>query len=40
MVNNRIIFPFSSRDIVNNYRNFRSIPQEETAHRDFSIGST
>jgi len=40
MVNNKIIFPFSCRDIVNNYRNFRSIPQKETAHRDFSIGST
>lgn len=40
MVNNKIICPFCGRDITNNYRNFQSIPQEETAHRDFSVGST
>lgn len=40
MGNNKIICPFCGRDITNNYRNFQSIPQEETAHRDFSIGST
>ena len=40
MVNNKIICPFCGRDITNNYHNFQSIPQEETAHRDFSVGST
>lgn len=40
MISNKIICPFCGRDITRNYRISQTIPQEETAHRDFSIDRT
>lgn len=40
MVDKKITCPFCGKDITNDYRISRTIPQEETARREFSTGHT